>query len=285
MYGGVLVDKIKVSEVQRGNPLLSHIKHVPMEFVKREEQAADFVVGPRSCALFLSVKYHMLHPQYIWGRIRQLGQAYDLRVLVCHVDIEDNVKSLGEINKICFTSDLTLILAFSEEEAARYIESLKAYQNKGSKSIQKKEEKEFVPAISKTLTGGISSVNKTDVITLLQAFNTFKGICNANEEQLLLLGGFGEKKVKDFYAATHTSFRPSNARTSTGAGGGDLARGLARSPTPTSAPASARAHVFSTTTTTAAATDATNATAAAASVPIPATAVCGAPSSSSADMT
>ena len=203
MSGG---DAISVSEVQRGNPLLRHIRNVPVVYVKTQEQAADFVLGTRTCALFLSVKYHMLHPRYIWSRIRQLGCYYDVRVLVCHVDIDDNVKSLQEINKICFTSELCLVLAWSVEEAARYIETLKVYENKGSKSIQKREEKEFLPAITRTLTDGIRAVNKTDVLTLLDAFGDFKGVCCATEQQLFLCPGFGETKVKALYAALHSSF-------------------------------------------------------------------------------
>jgi len=206
------VDSLRVSEVQKGNPILQCIKNVPLSFVKASEQAADFVVGTNACVLFLSVKFHMLHPQYIWTRIRALGKSYDLRVLVVHVDIDDNVRSLAELNKICFTSELSLVLAWSVNEAARYVETLKAYENKGSKSIQKREEKDFIPAITKTLTDGIRAVNKTDVVTLLEGFGNLKGICDATEQQLMLCPGFGDTKVRSLHAALHTSFKTGTAR-------------------------------------------------------------------------
>jgi DNA excision repair protein ERCC-1 len=198
--------------VQKGNPILQCIKNVPLSFVKASEQAADFVVGTNACVLFLSVKFHMLHPKYIWTRIRALGKSYDLRVLVVHVDIDDNVRSLAELNKICFTSELSMVLAWSVDEAARYVETLKAYENKGSKSIQKKEEKDFIPAITRTLTDGIRAVNKTDVVTLLEGFGNLKGICDATEQQLMLCPGFGDTKVRSLHAALHTSFKTGTAR-------------------------------------------------------------------------
>jgi DNA excision repair protein ERCC-1 len=195
---------------QEGNPVLRMMKNV--QRVCQADIAPDFILGQSTCALFISVKYHMLHPNYLYSRIRELGRSYTLRVVICLVDTDDNVRSLGELNKICFTNDLTLLLAWSQEEAARYLETLKVYEKKGTKSIQKRQESEFLPAITKALTDGVRSVNKTDVVTLLDAFDNLKGICNASEQQLLLCPGFGDTKVRALHAALHTSFtKPSGS--------------------------------------------------------------------------
>ncbi len=52
---------IQVSSLQRGNPVLKHIRSVPWEF-SDTVTAADYVVGKRAGIVFLSVRYHTLHP-------------------------------------------------------------------------------------------------------------------------------------------------------------------------------------------------------------------------------
>jgi hypothetical protein len=41
------------------------------------------------------------------------------------MDTEDNEKPLLNLCKLCMTNDLTLLVAWSEQEAARYIETYK----------------------------------------------------------------------------------------------------------------------------------------------------------------
>ena len=41
----------------------------------------DYVIGQNACALFLSLRYHTLNPNYIHERLKQLGsRTYNLRV-------------------------------------------------------------------------------------------------------------------------------------------------------------------------------------------------------------
>lgn len=70
--------------LQRGNPLLKHIRNVPYEF---GEVVPDYVMGATTCAIFLSLRYHRLNPQYIHERLKILGQQYQLRVLLLQVRI------------------------------------------------------------------------------------------------------------------------------------------------------------------------------------------------------
>jgi DNA excision repair protein ERCC-1 len=134
--------------------------------------------------------------------------------LLVLVDDENNTSSIQELNTIAFRNDFTLILSWSNLEAARYIETIKLYEGKSSNSIKEKVESEFLPAITKSLTN-ISSVNKTDVVTLLDNFDNFHGICNASEQQLILCPGIGEKKVKRIYKTLHEPFhkkKPNNSK-------------------------------------------------------------------------
>ena len=67
---------------QRGNPLLKHIVNVPWEF---GQIVPDYVMGPTTCAMFLSLRYHNLNPNYIHDRLKVLGKQYVLRVLLVQV--------------------------------------------------------------------------------------------------------------------------------------------------------------------------------------------------------
>lgn len=127
---------ILVSEKQRGNPVLRLLRLIPWQF--SPDIVPDYVMGS-TCAIFLSIKYHLLHPKYVERRITELGRTFRLRILLVYVDDLNSTKALFDLNKICFMSDVTLILAWSNEECARYIETFKNYEDKPSTSIQVSE--------------------------------------------------------------------------------------------------------------------------------------------------
>jgi cell division septal protein FtsQ len=52
----------------------------------------------------------------------------------------------------------------------------------------------------------VNSVNKTDVVTLLDSFGNFTNLCTTEEHKLFLCPGLGEKKVKRLYQAFHEPF-------------------------------------------------------------------------------
>lgn len=137
-----------------------------------------------------------------------------MRILLVFVDDESNITTLQELNKIAFACDFTLILAWSNAECARYLETFKAYEGKSAAAIQEKVETEFLPKLTSVLTN-VRSVNKTDVITLLDVFGSFGNICRANEQELALCPGIGDKKVKRLHRALHEPFLPVRAQATT----------------------------------------------------------------------
>lgn len=75
---------ILVHPKQRGNPIIKSITNVPWEF--EDGILADYVVGVTAGILFLSLRYHQLNPDYIHGRLKDLGKRYELRILLVLVD-------------------------------------------------------------------------------------------------------------------------------------------------------------------------------------------------------
>jgi len=143
---------IQVSPKQKGNPLLQHIHLVKWEFCDNLT-VADFVCG-NSLVVFVSLKFHLLKGSYVERRLKEMGKLGRLRVLLVHADDPDPVgttKSLQEINKLCFECDFTCMLAWSDAECARYLETLKAYGDgkRGVAAITEKAETEFLPRAHK----------------------------------------------------------------------------------------------------------------------------------------
>lgn len=128
---------ILVHPKQRGNPILKSITAVPWEFC---DILPDYVVGPSSCVLFLSLKYHNLNPDYIHNRLKLLGKNFELRVLLVQVDTKEPHNSLKHLTRMCFLADLTLMLAWNAQEAGRIVETYKMFENKPPDLIMERAE-------------------------------------------------------------------------------------------------------------------------------------------------
>ncbi|KAL6775946.1 RAD10 [Auxenochlorella protothecoides x Auxenochlorella symbiontica] len=194
---------VLVSKRQEGNPVLRHMRNVRWQF---GDIVPDYLAGPNTAILFLSLRFHLLKPEYIYGRMKALQRAYRLRVLLCHVDTEDAVGPLGEVTKAAIGLECTLICGFSPQECARYIETYKSYESKPADSIQKSVGSDFVSTATAALTS-LRGVNKTDVKTLGDRFGSMAALFSASKEELALCPGLGPTKVKRLFEAFHEPFR------------------------------------------------------------------------------
>ncbi|KAL8470435.1 hypothetical protein ACS0TY_033064 [Phlomoides rotata] len=184
-------NSILVSNRQKGNPLLKHIRNVRWVFA---DVVCDFLVGQNACALYLSLRYHLLHPDYLYFRIRELQKNFKLRVVLCHVDVEDVIKPLLEVTKTALLHDCTLLCAWSLEECGRYLETIKVYENKSADLIQGQMDMDYMSRLNNALTS-VRHVNKTDVVTLGSTFGSLSNIMDASMEDLARCPGIGERKV------------------------------------------------------------------------------------------
>ncbi|KAJ3039717.1 ssDNA endonuclease and repair protein rad10 [Rhizophlyctis rosea] len=195
-------NSVVVNKCQEGNTVLSHIRNVPWEY---GDIIPDYQVGQTSCALFLSLKYHRIHPEYIHTRIKQLGHNYLIRVLLCLVDITDHQQSLRDLTRVCLYNNLTLVLSWSPEEAGRYLETFKAYEHKPPDLIKERIEGDYLSKLTDSLTQ-IKSVNKTDVVTLASTFGSLQNIIHATPDDLSTCPGFGQQKIRRLYEAFNQPF-------------------------------------------------------------------------------
>ncbi|PON64444.1 ERCC1/RAD10/SWI10 family [Parasponia andersonii] len=194
---------ILVSHRQKGNPLLKHIRNVKWVFA---DVVCDYLLGQSSSALYLSLRYHLLHPDYLYFRIRELQKNFKLRIVLCHVDVEDVLKPLLEVTKTALLHDCTLLCGWSLEECGRYLETIKVYENKPADIIQGQMDTDYLSRINHCLTA-VRHVNKTDVVTLGTTFGSLSHIMDASMEDLARCPGIGERKVKRLHDTFHEPFK------------------------------------------------------------------------------
>ncbi|KHJ33846.1 putative dna repair protein rad10 [Erysiphe necator] len=195
---------ILVSPRQKGNPVLTNLRSFVWEY---SDIPADYILGATTCALFLSLKYHRLHPEYVYNRIKGLYGKYNLRVLLTLVDIQNHEDVIKELTKTCLVNNVTFILCWSAAEAARYLELYKSYEHsKDSAGIKGIEKKTYAEKMIEFITVP-RGINKTDAVSLVSAFGSIKGAINARPEEIAIIGGWGEKKVKRWCSVVNEPFR------------------------------------------------------------------------------
>ncbi|NWT25112.1 ERCC1 protein, partial [Cardinalis cardinalis] len=192
---GTKSSSIIVSPRQRGNPVLRFIRNVPWEF---GDVGPDFVLGTSSCALFLSLRYHHLHPEYIHERLRALGRSFGLQVLLLQVDVvrwpchyAPSVPNIPNVPKC----PQNVPDVPSPEEAGRYLETFKSYEQKPPDLLKERVEQDFLSRVTDCLTS-VKSVNRTDALSLLGTFGSLAAVVGASREDLSLCPGVGPQKVR-----------------------------------------------------------------------------------------
>lgn len=200
LSGGILV-----SSRQKGNPILKFVRNVPWEFT--DSIVPDYVIGQNACALYLSLKYHTLNPNYIHERLKLLGNAsYNLRILLVQVDVQEPHHVLKQLMRICILAELTLMLAWSPEEAGKILETYKMFESKPPDMIMEKSNPDPHSKMVDTLTT-VKSVNKTDAVTLLTTFGSLEKIVKASVEDLTLCPGFGPQKAQRLNKVLNMPFK------------------------------------------------------------------------------
>ena len=194
MKGGTIL----VNRCQEGNPVLDHIQKVPWSYAPEEGNLlADYELGRTSCAFFLSLRYHKLHPLYIYQRLQKESKRHTLRILLTLVDQEHPERCLRELQRSSLLLDFVLVIAWSEAEAARYLETFKSFEYKSAEAIREKPAANASQRATTCITALGKSLNKTDALNLGTNFGSLRELVLAREEDLELVPGMGKTKIKE----------------------------------------------------------------------------------------
>lgn len=198
---------VLVNPRQKGNPTLQYFRLVTWQY---QDIIADYIIGETSGALFLSLKYHRLHPEYIYGRIGKLGHSFDHRILLVLVDIDNHQDALKELTKTSLVHNMTIFCAWSYAEAAHYLQAFKTLEFSQPTIIQERQPDGYFDRVVEALSS-IRGVNKTDSLALVSHFGSVKNALNASEEQLYEISGWGASKIRRLREATERPFLTAKA--------------------------------------------------------------------------
>ncbi|GLI69258.1 hypothetical protein VaNZ11_013840 [Volvox africanus] len=209
---------VLVNRRQQGNPVLKHIRNVRWQFA---DIVPDYQLGQGTAALFLSLRYHLLHPDYILHRIREQQRMFRLTVLLVHVDVDDVIKPLGEVTRAAVVGDCTLVCAWSPEECARWLETYKSYESKPAFTIQERVEPDYVSRLAAVLAGSVRGINRTDAHTLGTRFRSLAAMMRCSDsDRFSACPGIGPTKVRRVMEAFHEPFRKQLKMTGSAAAAG-----------------------------------------------------------------
>lgn len=130
------------------------------------------------------------------------------------VDIENHTDPLRELSKTSLINNLTLILAWTAPEAGRYLESYRSFEHTPPTLIQEKQSNDYTSRMVEVLTQ-IRSVNKVDAVSLVSTFGSVRAAINASPDEILMISGWGQRKVERFEKAVREGFRVKKATKAT----------------------------------------------------------------------
>mmetsp|Transcript_45402 Transcript_45402/g.80609 ORF Transcript_45402/g.80609 Transcript_45402/m.80609 type:complete len:241 (+) Transcript_45402:70-792(+) len=190
---------------QQGNPILSFIQATLVEYA--EGLVPDYLAGPEVAVIFISLRFQRLHSDYLQRRVDAISpHHYRVRVLLCRVDIDHPDEQLEQVTLLAFHGQLSLLLAWSDAEAAQYLETLHRYQSKSAEVLMGKvAEADPRARLTEVLTT-VKGVNRPAVASLITRFGSFAGIAAASEEELQRCPGIGDKKVRQLHHALQEPF-------------------------------------------------------------------------------
>lgn len=127
-------------------------------------------------------------------------------MLLTLVDIPNHEDALRELSKTSLVNNVTVILAWSAAEAARYLELYKSYEHAGFAAIRGLQASGYAERLVEFVTVP-RNINKADAVALVSEFGSLRNAINAPPERVGVVGGWGEKKVRAWCRAVEEPFR------------------------------------------------------------------------------
>ena len=127
------------------------------------------------------------------------------------VDIPNHEDSLRELAKTSLVNNVTVMLCWSAQEAARYLELYKSYEHANFSAIKGVQAEGYAERLVEFVTVP-RAINKADAVSLVSTFGSLRNAVNADPEQVSGVGGWGEKKVKAWCKAVEAPFRVTKAK-------------------------------------------------------------------------
>lgn len=220
---------IRVQESQRGNALLKYLR-APRSRVVFAPCAYDIEPGSFFGVLYLSFRFHLANPGYIYKRIEEVKAQKSTRhaVVLLLVDTEINTKSsVGAFAKMqveCLGAAVQVMTSYSAAESAKYVEEMHAdagalrdrFRNYAHAVRKQKQELDRAEVeygdiseyVRKTLFfTSVPSLTQRDAALLIPSFASVREAVQSMSAQRVEIKGIGAAKHEAFRAFVHAPFK------------------------------------------------------------------------------
>jgi DNA excision repair protein ERCC-1 len=192
---------LTISKRQEKNPLIPLLSVAEIEW--SETTVADYSIGRDVAVLFLTLKYHRLHPEYLTNRIRDFRGGFPVRLLLFLVNDENPDQVISRLTALSIANSMNLILAFDYEEASRWILSLYTTQDAPVEDLKASNETMREMAIDALNALGTS---KKEAESLLSEIPVLADILCSSKDKLANTCILSEKKVDNIIAVVEEPF-------------------------------------------------------------------------------
>ncbi|KAH0788472.1 DNA excision repair protein ERCC-1 [Histomonas meleagridis] len=193
---------ITISKTQEGNPLIKIL--APAQMVWNENSVCDYSIGYKIGILFLSLKYHRTHPEYLGKKIANFRGGYATRILLLVVDIQNPDHVISKLTSLSIANNLNVVLAFDFEEAGRWILTMYNTQESQVDELKASNETTYDIAIDALNAVGIS---RKDAASMIESYGTVSDCLLQNRNRLAKANILSDSKMEQFLAVLDEPFQ------------------------------------------------------------------------------
>ncbi|KAI5193213.1 DNA excision repair protein ERCC-1 [Nematocida sp. AWRm77] len=218
---------IRVSETQRGNALLRHLKRARVVFAPL---LFDFEPGSVFGVLYLTLRLHIENPSYLYKRIEEIKGKKTIRkvgvllLVDTPVDTPRAVHAFSTLQIECLGMGAQVFTAYTSAESAMYIENMHGQRKDAAGKLRNYKytlskhmrtlSKPGIEAFSLSeysrkalFLTSIPKITSKDTTSLLAAHGTLREVLEAMDKSSPNISGIGKIKEHAFKKFTQHAFR------------------------------------------------------------------------------
>lgn len=184
---------IKISQKQRGNPLLNYLS--VNSWCYDNNISADYEINNSARVLFLSLKFHACKPEYIYTRMGSIKSGY----LILLIDSPNFNLALRKLYET-INNRLRILLCGSYEECAKYIKGFELATRSSFAGLRKRKagHEAFLEAFPK--------IDKSNILAIKDNYETIQSLFLGVDE-LEKIPGFGSIKAESIKMYMNMPFK------------------------------------------------------------------------------
>ena len=119
-----------------------------------------------------------------------------MKVLILQNDAKEDMGYITSIQMDCFQWDIKVLISWSTDESAKYIQIFKQYENKGTGLLEENKKNKTHEDLAIDTMTSVKSITKKDAQNLLKTYGSIAKIIQVKDyKDFLQIDGIGKTKV------------------------------------------------------------------------------------------